>query len=190
MDDLSTENTHKDIQKQKARFVLNQGTFMGLALSAVFLILQLTGLETSFFNNVLTWLVYIGFIHVSMVRYRQNLQEGWLGYGQGVWLGTRMGMLAGIISGAWMFLYMKVINPAYTDELIVQMQEAYLAMGMSENEVARMEDMFALVANPVLMIFSGIFGVGFTSLLFSLVIAIFQRRRPQDPFSNAMKTIE
>lgn len=190
MDDLSTENTDRNIKRQKARFVLNQGTFMGLALAGVFLILQLTGLETSFLNNLLTWLVYIGFIHISMVRYRQSLQEGWLSYGQGVWLGTRMGMLAGIIMGAWMFLYMKVINPAYTDELIIQMQETYLAMGMSETEVARMEDMFAMVANPVLMILSGIFGVGFTSLLFSLIIAIFQRRKPKDPFSNAMKTIE
>ncbi|WP_258176726.1 DUF4199 domain-containing protein [Marinilabilia salmonicolor] len=190
MDNLSTEKTDRELQKNKARFILNQGAFMGLALAGVFWFTQVTGLETSFLNNVLTWLVYIGFIHISMVRYRQNYLGGLLGYGQGVWLGTRMGMLAGIILGAWMFLYMKVINPGYTDELIVQMQESYLSMGMSENEVAQMEDLFSLVANPALMITSGVFGAGFTALLFSLIIAIFQRRRPQDPFSNAMKNIE
>lgn len=190
MDDLSTEKTDRELQRNKARFILNQGAFMGLALAGVFWFLQMTGLETSFLDSVLNWLVYIGFIHISMVRYRQNFMGGSLEYGQGVWLGTRMGMLAGIVLGAWMFLYMKVINPGYTDELILQMQEAYLAMGMSENEVAQMEDIFSLVANPALMILSGILGSGFTGLLLSLIIAIFQRRRPQDPFSNAMKNIE
>jgi hypothetical protein len=187
MSDLSTEE--KSERSLKARFVLNQGTFMGLALAAVFFFTHLVGMMDSFLHNVLTWLVYIGFIHVSMVRYRQNFLGGYLSYGQGVWLGTRMGMLGGIIIGAWMFLYMKVINPAYTEELVIQMQETYLAMGMSENEVAQMEGMFSLVTNPVLMIFSGIFGVGVTALIFSLIIAIFQRRK-DDPFSGAMKNIE
>lgn len=190
MDDLSTEKADRELKKSKARFILNQGAFMGLALAGAFWFLQITGLEKSFLNNVLTWLIYIGFIHISMVRYRQNFLGGSLFYGQGVWLGTRIGMLAGVVLGGWMFLYMKVINPGYTDDLIVQMQETYLAMGMSENEVARMEDTLTLVANPVLMILSGILGAGFTGLLFSLIIAIFQRRRPQDPFSNAMKNIE
>jgi hypothetical protein len=189
MSDLSTEEKEKNEKSLKARFVLNQGTYMGLALAAVYLFVHLVGMMDSFLQNVLSWIVFIGFIHFSMVRYRENFLGGYLSYGQGVWMGTRMGMLAGIIIGAWMFLYMKVINPGFTEELIVQMQETYLAMGMSENEVAQMEDLFTLVTNPVLMIFSGIFGVGFTALIFSLIIAIFQRRK-DDPFSDAMKNIE
>ncbi len=189
MSSLSTEEKEKSEKSFKARFVLNQGTFMGLALVAVYMFTHLLGMMDSFLQNVLSWIVFITFIHLSMVRYRDNYLDGNLSYGQGVWLGTRMGMLAGIIIGAWMFLYMKVINPAYTQDLIIQMQETYLAMGMSENEVAQMEGMFSLVANPVLMIFSGIFGVGGTALIFSLIIAIFQRRK-DDPFSDAMKNID
>lgn len=189
MSDLSTEEEKKNSKRLRARFVLNQGTFMGLSLAAVYLFVHLVGMMDSFLQNVLSWMVFIGFIHFSMVRYRENFLGGYLSYGQGVWMGTRMGMLAGIIVGAWMFLYMKVINPGYTDEMIVQMQETYLAMGMSENEVAQMENIFSLVTNPVLMIFSGILGVGLTALIFSLIIAIFQRRR-EDPFSDAMKNIE
>ena len=190
MDDLSTENSQRDKNKQKSMFVLNQGAFMGLVLSAAFWFVQLANLETSFVNDLLSWALIVGFIHVSMVRYRRNYQEGWLTYGQGVWLGTRIGMLAGIVFGAWMFLYMKVINPEYVNEMIVQMQEAYLASGMDEETVANMEGMFELFTNPFLMIFSGVFGVGLYALVFSLIIAIFQRRKPADPFSNAMKNIE
>ena len=189
MSNLSTEEEKKENKSLRARFVLNQGTFMGLALAAVYLFVHLVGMMDSFLQSILSWAVYIGFIHVSMVRYRDNFLGGYLSYGQGVWMGTRMGILAGIIIGAWMFLYIKVINPGYLDEVIVQMQETYLSMGMSENEVAQMEGMFSLVANPVLMIVSGIFGVGITALIFSLIIAIFQRRK-DDPFSDAMKNVE
>lgn len=189
MSDLSTEERQKEMKGLKSRFVLNQGAFMGLSLAGVYFLTHLFGVMDSFFQSIFSWAVYIGFIHVSMVRYRDRFQDGLLSYGQGVWMGTRMGILAGIIVGAYLFLYMKVINPAYIDELIVQMQETYLQMGLNEEEVAQMEGMFRLTANPLLMIVSGVLGAGFSAFIFSLIIAIFQRRKG-DPFSDAMKNIE
>ncbi|MGM0375455.1 MAG: DUF4199 domain-containing protein [Bacteroidota bacterium] len=192
MDEMSSEEKEEqqiEIKKQKARFILNQGAYMGLALAVAYYITHVTGLMETFFHNLLSWGVYIGFIHISMVRYRDRLQDGLLSYGQGVWLGTRMGFLAGIVLGAYLFLYMKVINPGYVEEMIVQMQETYLQMGVPENEVANMEEMFKLTANPAMMVISGVLGAGFTSLIFSLVIAIFQKRKG-DPFSDAMKNVE
>ncbi|MFO8002245.1 MAG: DUF4199 domain-containing protein [Marinilabilia sp.] len=192
MNEMSSEERDEEQienRKLKSRFVLNQGTFMGLALAVAYFITHVTGLMDSFFHNLLTWGIYIGFIHVSMIRYRDRFQDGLLTYGQGVWMGTRMGILSGIILGAYLFLYMKVINPGYVEEMIVQMQETYLEMGVSENEVANMEEMFKLTANPVMMILSGILGAGLAAFIFSLIIAIFQRRKG-DPFSDAMKNIE
>ncbi|PWD98028.1 DUF4199 domain-containing protein [Marinilabilia rubra] len=189
MNDLSTEERQKELKSLKSRFVLNQGAFMGVSLAGAYYLTHLLGMMDSFVQSILTWAIYIGFIHVSMVKYRDHFQDGLLSYGQGVWMGTRMGILAGIIVGAYLFLFMKVINPAYIDELIVQMQEAYLQLGLKEEEVAQMEGMFRLTANPVLMIISGVLGAGFSAFIFSLIIAIFQRRKG-DPFSDAMKNIE
>ncbi|MFW6268127.1 MAG: DUF4199 domain-containing protein, partial [Marinilabiliaceae bacterium] len=124
MDEMSSEEKEEqqiEFKKQKAWFVLNQGAYMGLALAGAFFISHVTNLMDTFFHNLLTWGVYIGFIHVTMVRYRDRFQDGLLSYGQGVWLGTRMGFLAGIVLGAYLFLYMKVINPGYVEEMIVQM---------------------------------------------------------------------
>ena len=192
MDEMSSEEREElrqQLKKEKARFILNQGTYMGVALAAAYLLTHLTGLMNTFFHNVITWVVYIGFIHVSMIRYRERYQEGLLSYGEGVWLGTRMGFLAGIVLGAYLFLYLKVINPGYVEDLIVQMQESYLQMGISENEVANMEEMFRMTANPVMMIISGVLGAGLAAFIFSLIIAIFQKRKG-DPFSDAMKNVE
>jgi hypothetical protein len=162
---------------------------MGLALAAVYYLAHLIGMMDSLVHSIFSWAVFIGFIHVSMVKYRDLYQEGLLSYGQGVWMGTRMGILSGIIFGAYLFLYMKIINPGYIDELITQMQETYLQMGMSEEEVSQLDGMFTLTANPVVMIISGVMGAGFSSFIFSLIIAIFQKRKG-DPFSDAMKKIK
>jgi hypothetical protein len=177
------------MNKHKSRFVLNQGTFMGLALVAVYFLVHLIGQMDSFIHNILTWVVYAGFIYKSMARYRDEYQKGFLSYGQGVWVGTRMGIFAGIIVGAYLFLYLKVINPEYLNEMIVQMEEAYLEMGFKEDEVAQMSEMFSLTTNPVIYIFSGSLGAGFSALIFSLIIAIFQKRKG-DAFAEAMKEIE
>jgi hypothetical protein len=131
----------------------------------------------------MTWVVFAGFIHVSMVRYREYFMDGFLSYWQGVWMGTRMGILSGIIVGAYLFFYLKVINPVYIEDLIVQMQESYLEFGMKEDEVVQMTDAFGhLMINPVAVIISGIFATGFWASLFSLIIAIFQNRKG-NPFS-------
>jgi hypothetical protein len=189
MNDLSDEEKLRENKKLKARYVLNQGTSMGLVLAAVYYFAHVANIMDSFFHNVLAWAVYIGFIHVSIRRYRDRFQDGLLSYGQGVWIGTRMGILSGIIVGAYLFLYMKVINPAYLDEMIIQMQEASLEMGMTEEEVARMDELYALTANPITMIASGIFSTGLSAFILSLIISIFQRRKG-DPFSDAMQNIE
>lgn len=189
MEESSAEDQEKETKMLKARFVLNQGTFMGLALAGAYFLTHLTGLMDSFIHNLLTWAIYIGFIYIAQRRYRDEFQDGLLSYGQGVWLGTRMGILAGIIVGAYLFLYLKVINPGYIEEMIVQAQEAYLEMGFSEEEIARMDDMVSFTANPVMMVISGVLGTGLFALLFSLVISIVQRRKG-DPFSDAMKNID
>ena len=192
MDEMSSEEREEkqmELKKQKAWYILNQGAYMGLALAVAFYFTHVTDLMDTIFHNLITWAVYIGFIHITMVRYRDRFQEGLLSYGQGVWLGTRMGLLAGIVLGAYLFLYMKVINPGYVEEMITQMQESYLQMGVPENEVANMEEMFRLTANPAMMVISGVLGAGLASFIFSLIIAIFQKRKG-DPFSDAMKNLE
>jgi len=189
MNDLSDKEKLVEKKKLKARYVLNQGTLMGLALAIAYYIGHLAGMMDSFFHNVVVWGVYIGFIHVSILRYRDRLQDGLLSYGQGVWIGTRMGILAGIIMGAYLFLYMKVINPAYLDEMLIQMQEASLQMGMNEEDVAQMESFYALTTNPFTMIVSGMFSTGVGSFILSLIISLFLRRKG-DPFSDAMQNIE
>jgi hypothetical protein len=189
MNDLSDEEKLREKKILKAKYVLNQGTFMGLALAVAYYFAHLAGIMDSFFHNVLVWGIYIGFIHISILRYRDRIQEGFLSYGQGVWIGTRMGILAGINMGAYMYLYIKVINPAYLEDMIVQMQEASLQMGMTEEEVARMDDFYALTTNPFTMIASGIFSTGFGSFILSLIISIFLRKKG-DPFSDAMQNIK
>ncbi len=189
MEELSQEEQKIRQKKLKSRYILNQGTFMGLALAGAYYVAHLAGIMDSFFHRLIAWGIYIGFIHVSMQRFRDRFQNGLLTYGQGVWLGTRMGILAGIILGAFMFFYLKVINPGYLEEMVIRMQESSLEMGMSENEVAMMDQIYELTANPLMMVTSGILGTGLGAFILSLVISIFVQKKG-DPFSDTMKNVE
>jgi len=188
MEDISSEKNF-NIKKVKARFVLNQGTFMGVTLAIIYYFSHLIGIMDSFFHNLLTWIIYAAFIHLAMSRYRDRFQNGMLSYGQAVWIGTRMGIFAGIIVGAYLFFYLKVINPEYLSDLLVQMQETYLSMGFSEDEVVQMSDALSLTVSPLMFIISGCLSIGFSALIFSLIIGIFQRKKG-DSFVDAMKDIE
>ncbi len=176
-------------KKTRTLFILNQGAWMGLSLSAFFYLRHLLGLMQSSGAELVSWAIYAGFVYFTIKNYRDRFLEGTISYGQGLWAGTRVGLWAGIVLGAYLFTVFKFIDPGYLEEMVVNIQEAYLQSGMSEKLVEDMDEIMRTSMTPGMMIFSGILTVGFGSFFFALILSAFLKKEG-DPFQQVMKNID
>ena len=162
---------------------------MGLALSGFFYIRHLLGLMQASGAELVSWAIYGIFVYFTIKIYRERFLSGKISYGQALWAGTRTGLWAGIVVGAYLFIYLKFINQGYLEEMIASVQEAYLQSGMSASQVEDFDEVIRMGVTPGMMIFSGILTVGLGAFVFSLIISAFLKKEG-DPFDEAMKNIE
>lgn len=179
------ENT----KRTRVLFILNQGAWMGLALAAFTYLRHLMGMMQSSVAEFFSWIIYAGFIYFTIKHLRDRYLNGVISYGKALWAGTRVGLFAGIIIGAYLFVFLKFIDPTYLEEMVVTLQEAYLESGMSVGDVENMSEVLRVSTNPVVMIISGVLSVGFSAFIISLVLSAFLKKEG-DPFGEAMKNVE
>ncbi len=175
--------------KSRTLFILNQGAWMGLALAMFSYLRYRLGMMQSTGAELFSWAIYGAFVYFTIKLYRDRFLGGFISYGKALWAGTRVGLWAGIVLGAYLFIFLKFIDPAYMDELIATAQEAYLQSGMSAAQVETIDDAIRMSTNPAVMIISGILGVGFGAFIFSLIISAFMKREG-DPFQQIMNNVE
>ncbi len=175
--------------KSRTLFILNQGAWMGLSLAAFSYLRYLMGMMQSSAAELFSWAIYGAFVYYTIKLYRDRYLGGFIGYGKALWAGTRTGLWAGIVLGAYLFIFLKFIDPAYMDELIATAQEAYLQSGMSAAQVENLDDVIRMSTSPTVMIISGTLSVGFGAFIFSLVISAFMKKEG-DPFQQIMSNVE
>mgnify|MGYP005812704325 CR=1 FL=1 len=173
----------------KTYYIFASGAKLGLALVAFYTIMYLTGQLIESSLTSLSWLIYIAVIYLTMKAFRDNYNEGFLSYGQGVMFGLKISILSGIFVGLFYFILMSFIDPEFREQMIAVAEEAALAMGLPESQVEELRPSFEMTTNPWLMLVSNMLSGLFTGTLISLFIAAFVKRKG-DPFQDAMKNVE
>ncbi len=165
------------------------GLYLGLALVVYSLILYLASLS---FNTSLNSLVYL-FIAVglflSLKHYRDQINGGVLAFGSGMKLGILISIFAGFLSGVFSYVLF-LMDPSLIDQVIQTQQEALLKQGMTEDQVVQMEEMMRKMTNPLIMVFSSIFSMALIGTILSLVVSAVLKKKPANPFEEAVKGVE
>lgn len=172
----------------KTQFTLYQGAILG-GLNVILLIILYKA--NSLFNSgwsSLSWLVYFGFVPWSTIRLRDKFLGGYISYGSSFGYGVKISLLSGIIIGFFYYLILKVFDPGLVKTLVVEMEEAYLSMGLSEKMVEEMSSAIDLIVNPWFLMFTGIFGSLIYGIIVPLITSFFTMRKG-DPFQEAMKSV-
>lgn len=135
---------------------------------------------------------------ITMKRFRDVENRGWLTYREGIRFGTWLMFFAGIIMAAFSLVLTTVIDPGYE----VRKQEALLDKTVQFYEQANMKDadiekqiVFieqaideSRKASPLSVALWSIPQTAFYGLLMALVVAAFLKRK-QDPFTQAMQEV-
>lgn len=156
---------------------MNYGLIMGIGLVAMSLLVYLVGIvKPPFWVNLINYAIIIGVIVYGTKKYRDEILEGAITYGQALGFGVMISLFASIIVAFYMLLYTTVIDPGFIDKIMEITEEELVSKGMSDDQIEAALSMSKKFMSPMFMTISTFFGNLFTGTIFSLITSIFLKK--------------
>jgi hypothetical protein len=171
-------------------FAMMHGLYIGLALILNNLIFYIAGNPFSEVASIIVYLILITGIGFAMWTFAKlNTEEG-LPYSRALWLGTLISVFGGLIFAFFTYILYKFIEPGLIEKMLTTVEEKLLAQGYSDDIVEKMLGTQKNFMTPAIMSFAQVFTVTFFGFIFSLILAIFFKKEPENPFYGVDKEEE
>ena len=172
---------------------------MAIAGAALTFILYLAGFhESPEKMPTAQWVGGIGGVAIGVtclalaMRERRSLtpaETDW-GYGRALGAGVMTGLFASLFGLVTGYVYFGIVNPGFSEVIFQSQVVALEARGMTSAQIERVEPMLRKWISPVaLTVMQGFSGFVW-SLVLSLIVAIFLRKRPTDTPAEAPPPVE
>jgi len=163
---------------------MNYGLYMGLALVLNSVVFYVMGKPFSEATVYLSYIIIIGIIVWAMWSFREYHGDAGLTYGKSLGYGTLLSLFASLIVAFYTFVLYKIVDPGLLDKFMIFLEENLLKAGRPENQVEMVMGMYKKVLTPLIFSIGQIFNYTFLGFIFSLIIAIFFKKRPANPFQG------
>jgi hypothetical protein len=162
------------------------GLYLGLALILNLLIFYISGNPFSEVSGFLTYVIIIGCVGYAMRTFaRLNTEEG-MPYSRALGLGTLISVFGGIIFAFFAFILYKFIEPGMIEKMLSVMEEKMLAQGYKDETVEKLLGAQKAFMTPGIMSFAQVFTITLMGFVFSLILAIFFKKEPENPFYDVV----
>ena len=163
-------------------FSMMHGLYLGMGLVLNQLIFYVLGNPFSNAMGILVYAILLVGIGFAMWTFgKLNTEEG-LPYSRALGMGTLVSLFGGLIFGFFTFILYRFIEPGLFDKFLVSLEEKLLEQGYKDDMVEAMLSTYKKITSPVLLAFRQVFSMTFIGFIFSLVLAIFFKKEPADPF--------
>lgn len=162
--------------------ILRFGLTGGLISALLFLIFTITGLSSpdkpsmGYLSGFLTFAILVTLVVLAIRRQRDELQGGYISLGQCVLLGMGVVLLSTLISSLVSLIYTQVIDPGYTERMMAQIEEAWEARGMTEEQIESARGWTNFMKSPFLTIAFTLVCFGLGGLILSLITGLIMKR--------------
>jgi hypothetical protein len=171
-------------------FAMLHGLYMGLALILNNLIFYIAGNPFSEVSSMIVYLILIAGIGFAMWTFAKlNTEEG-LPYSRALGLGTLISLFGGLLFAFFTYIIYKFIEPGLIEKMLATVEEKMLAQGYKDDMVEKMLGAQKNYMTPAIMSFAQVFTVTFFGFIFSLILAIFFKKEPENPFYGVDKEEE
>jgi hypothetical protein len=158
---------------------LRYGLLTGLVSVIYSLILFIAELSE---NTAFSSLTYV-FLIVGIVLAHKHFKKengDYLSYGQGLGLGSLLSMVVGLMSGIFMYIYIKFIDSSLLENIRDKQLAELEKRNMSEEQIEQAMSITDKMMGPEMMVVFVIVGTLFAGFLLSLIIsAITKHTRPE-----------
>jgi hypothetical protein len=169
---------------------MSYGLYLGLALILSQVIFYVSGNPFSQIGGYISYAIILGGIAWGMYLFREKNRAGGVPYGRALGLGTAQAFFASILLGFFIFILYKFIDSGLMDKYFIFMEQKSLESGMSEDKVEVTMDFMKKFTSPLTMGLSTVFSLTLIGFIFSLILAIFFKRNPEDPFGEVVNEEE
>jgi len=158
---------------------IRYGLITGIVTVIYSLILYMSDLNN---NKWLSWIsTAIMIVGIVMAhKHFKSQNGGFMTYGQGLGIGSLLSVVVGVLSGIFLYIYMKFIDSHFME----RMQEAqYLEMekrGMSDEQIEQAAQLSQKITGPEMMVVWAIIGTLFFGFILSLIISAFTKNTRPD----------
>lgn len=180
------ENEHQSLN----HFSMMHGLYLGFALILNTLVFYLLGIPFSEVTGLLTYAIIICGTGFAMWTFAKlNTEEG-LPYSRALGLGTLVSLFGALIFSLFTYILYKYIEPGLIDKMLANLEEKLIQQGWKDESIEKMLGSSRTMMTPAILAVSQLFSIVFLGFLFSLILAIFFKKEPANPFHEFDKEEE
>ena len=148
---------------------------------AYFVILNVSGLDiTRGFWNWFGYLITAFLLFFAHKYYKEN-GDGFMAYGQGIGIAFWLGLISGIISSVFTYLYIKFIDTGFIEMIKNKQIEAMQEQGLPDEQIDRALEFSAMFMSAEAIFIMGLFGSIIATIIIALIVTIFTQRKNPEP---------
>ncbi len=170
------------LSASKSSTVLTWGLYLGIASIVYLLLVSYSGLMGNTAVGLLWYGIVIALLIFGIKHYKEKENGGYLKYGQGLGLGSLIGLAGGVVYGLFMYVFYAIIDPSVHEQLIALSQEKALEMGATEASLEQAEGIMGVMLSPGMMSVSAVFSCVLWAFIFALIIAAILKKDPEPEF--------
>jgi hypothetical protein len=164
--------------KNNIKIALNYGVLAGVTAFGLILLLYISGVNPLGNFSWITFWVPILFITLAIKNHRDNNQNGYIKYGEGLWLGILLSLVYASLYAMLMFMFGSFVAPEIVD---VQREETIIALEPMKDAMPELYDRLydeVLKLSITSIATSEFFNKAIWGTILSLVIAAILKRQP------------
>ena len=174
------KNTYKEVIEPS----LIYGGIIGGVILLHTVVLHIMNATFSTYSIVMGYILPIGLYTYALYTYRKEYLGDVMTYSKGLGMGVMFSVVYAMISTGYLIVLVKLIDPNYL-ELVKQMaEEKMLKKGLNEEAIEQTMEMSERFRSLGFMTIAGFLGITLMGTIYSLIIMIFLKKEPKDPFAN------
>lgn len=177
------------------RVFWNKAMLWGLIISVATIVSSVIFYVTdNFLSSSKAWAetaIYVVGIIMCTLAYKQTLSENdEFPYSKALGLGVATAFFASIVLALFTFILYKYIDITLVDQLILQVEEQLLSMGLDESMIEMQMEVQRKLMTPTVLSLRTIFGSTFSGFIVALITSIFLKKKKSNSFDAAMSEIK
>ena len=174
----------KEQNDTMTRAAMNYGLYLGVGLVLNSLIFYMIGKPFSPLTGYFSYALIIGILSWSIWTFREHRGEEGISYSASLGFGTLVSLFASLIFAFFTYVMYEIVDKELLGKFFVFLEENMLKEGKTDEQMEVVLNMFKKFLTPLSFSISQVFNLTFLGFFFSLILSIFYKRRPANPFQG------
>lgn len=165
-----------------ARIALKWGIITAVVVIIYTVVLYMTGLFKTPSLSYVAFLFLLAGIILAVKEYK-ILNNNFVGFGEGLGIGTLTSAVTGLIASIFSFAYIMFIDTTIPQQMADMQREQLESRGMTAEQVEQTMELASKFSSPGILFLFGILLYIFIGFIWSLIVsAIFKKDKPEMNF--------